>query len=143
MERAAQGDVVLVEYTGTLDDGTVFDHSEEPQEVTLGEGTINPAFEETLIGMAPGETKTVFLPAKKAYGPHKMRLVFRIRRKKLNLPEEPVPGGIARVSLENGKSSLVTIKEVSERWVVVDANHPLAGKDLTFSLTLMEIRRRA
>ncbi|QSZ67774.1 peptidylprolyl isomerase [Methanofollis aquaemaris] len=143
MERAAEGDVVLVEYTGTLEDGTVFDRSDEPQEVTIGEGTINPAFEEALIGMAPGETKTIFLPAKKAYGPYKMRLVFRIRRKKLNLPEDPVPGGMARVSLKNGKSSLVTVKEVSKHWVVVDANHPLAGKDLTFCLTLKEIRNLA
>lgn len=142
MEQAAPGDTVRVTYTGTKEDGTVFDRSEEPQEIVIGEGSINPAFEEALVGMAPGETKTVFLPAEKAYGPCRKRLVFKLKRKKLTVPRELIPGGIARISLAKGKSSLVTIKDVTEKWVTVDANHPLAGHDLTFALTLVGIERK-
>jgi peptidylprolyl isomerase len=143
MKETARGDTVLVTYVGTREDGTVFDRSEEPQEIVIGEGAVNPAFEEALVGMAPGETKTVFLPAEEAYGPYRKRLVFKLKRKNLNLPGEVVPGGIARISLNTGKSSLVTIKEVTEKWVVVDANHPLAGHDLTFALTLVGIERKS
>ncbi|WP_298666503.1 peptidylprolyl isomerase [uncultured Methanofollis sp.] len=142
MERAAHGDTVHVTYVGTQEDGTVFDRSEEPQEIVIGGGTVNPAFEEALVGMTPGETKTVFLPADEAYGPYRKRLVFKLKRKNLNLPGELIPGGIARVSLKNGKSSLVTIKDVTEKWVTVDANHPLAGHDLTFALTLVSIDQK-
>lgn len=142
MERAARGDTVRVTYVGTREDGTVFDRSEEPQEIVIGEGTVNPAFEEALVGMAPGETKAVFLPAEEAYGPYRKRLVFKLKRKNLNLPGEVIPGGIARISLKNGKNSLVTIRDVTEKWVTVDANHPLAGHDLTFALTLVGIERK-
>jgi hypothetical protein len=102
---------------------------------------INPAFEEALIGMAPGETRTIVLPAEKAYGPYRKKLVFRLKRRDLNLPEEPVPGGTARISLKNGRSSLVTVLKADAKTVTVDANHPLAGKDLTFSITLLGIRK--
>ncbi|TAJ43415.1 FKBP-type peptidyl-prolyl cis-trans isomerase [Methanofollis fontis] len=139
MRHAAWGDTVLVTYIGRLDDGTIFDQVEEPQEVVIGEGKVNPAFEGALDGMAPGETKSVVLPAKLAYGPYRRRLIFRLKRSELNLPEEPVPGGVARISLKDGKQSLVTIRKVDRRHVVVDANHPLAGKDLTFTITLTAI----
>jgi FKBP-type peptidyl-prolyl cis-trans isomerase 2 len=141
MDRAERGDTVLVTYTGTLEDGTVFDQPEEPQQVAIGRGEINPAFEEALIGMAPGETRTIVLPAEKAYGPYRKKLVFRLKRRDLNLPEEPVPGGTARISLKNGRSSLVTVLKADAKTVTVDANHPLAGKDLTFSITLLGIRK--
>lgn len=142
MDQAARGDTVRVTYVGTREDGTVFDRSEEAQEIVIGDGTVNPAFEEALVGMAPGETKTVFLPAEEAYGPYRKRLVFKLKRKNLNLPGKLMPGGIARISLKNGKNSLVTIKEVTETWVTVDANHPLAGQDLTFALTLVDIEQK-
>jgi len=141
MDRAETGDTVLVTYTGTLEDGTVFDRSEEPQQIIIGAGRINPAFEEAVVGMATGETKTIVLPAEKAYGPYRKRLVFRLKRRELLLPEEPVPGGTARISLKNGKFSLVTVLKADAKTVTVDANHPLAGKDLTFAITLVGICR--
>ncbi|WP_342677267.1 FKBP-type peptidyl-prolyl cis-trans isomerase [Methanofollis sp. UBA420] len=143
MEQAVRGDTVRVTYTGTREDGTVFDRSEEPQQIVIGDGTVNPAFEEALVGMAPGETKTVFLPAEEAYGLYRKRLVFKLKRKNLTIPGELIPGGIARISLTKGNTSLVTIKEVTEKWVIVDANHPLAGHDLTFALTLVGIERKS
>jgi FKBP-type peptidyl-prolyl cis-trans isomerase 2 len=141
MDRAGTGDTVAVIYTGTLEDGTIFDRPEEPRQITLGAGEINPAFEEALVGMAPGETKTVFLPAERAYGPHRKNHVFRLKRKDLKLPEEPVPGGTARISLKGGTSTLVTVLKADRKTVTVDANHPLAGKDLTFAITLVDICR--
>ncbi|NVO65926.1 FKBP-type peptidyl-prolyl cis-trans isomerase [Methanofollis tationis] len=142
MDRAGTGDTVAVIYTGTLEDGTIFDRPEEPRQVTIGAGEINQAFEEALVGMAPGETKKVVLPAERAYGPYRKNLVFRLKRRDLHLPEEPVPGGTARISLKGGTSTLVTVLKADRKTVTVDANHPLAGKDLTFAITLVEICRQ-
>ncbi|MDK2975472.1 MAG: hypothetical protein PWP08_1843 [Methanofollis sp.] len=139
MALAGMGSTVLVTYTGTLGNGSVFERSEKPQQIVVGAGEINPAFEEAIVGMAPGETKTVVLPAKSAYGQYRKNLIFKLKRRKLNLPEEPVPGGTARISLKNGRSSLVTVLKSDAKTVTVDANHPLAGRDLTFAITLMSI----
>lgn len=139
MDRARTGDTVVVAYTGTLEDGTIFDRPEEPQQVTIGAGAINPEIEEALVGMAPGETKTVVLPAERAYGPYRKDLVLRLKRRDLHLPGEPVPGGTARITLKGGASALVTVLKADRKTVTVDANHPLAGEDLTFAITLLEI----
>jgi len=143
MTKATQDSTVLLHYTGTLEDGTEFDSSRggDPLQFTVGGGEVIPGFEEAVVGMAPGETKTVFLPAEKAYGPYRKDLVFRLKRKDLKLPEEPVPGGTARISLKGGTSTLVTVLKADRKTVTVDANHPLAGKDLTFAITLVDICR--
>lgn len=138
---ARQGDVVLVHFDGRLGDGTVAESSREgePERVVIGEGAINPAFEGALVGRRPGERVTVPLTAEQAYGPYKKRLVFKLKRKRLNLKTEPEPGQWVRVTLPSGQSSLVTVKEVKATSIIVDANHPLAGEDITYELELVAI----
>jgi peptidylprolyl isomerase len=138
---ARQGDTVLVHFDGRLEDGTVAESSRdgEPERVAIGTGMINPAFEEALVGMRPGERVTVPLTAKQAYGPYKKRLVFKLKRRRLNLTTEPEPGQWVRVTLPSGQSSLVTVTAVTATGITVDANHPLAGEDLTFELELVAI----
>ena len=138
---ARQGDAVLVHFDGRLEDGTVAESSRdgEPERVVIGEGAINPAFEEALVGLRPGERVTVPLPAERAYGTYKKRLVFKLKRKRLDLKTEPEPGQWVRVTLPTGQSSLVTVKAVGKTSITVDANHPLAGEDLTYELELVAI----
>jgi len=143
MKKAQNGNRVLVHFTSTLDDGTIAETSldREPDTVTIGEGQINPAYQEALIGMTEGESKKIFLPVKKAYGKYRKKLVFKLKRKNLNLnlPDEPEPGQVVRLSLPTGQKSLVTIKEVTKTILTVDANHPLAGKDLWYEIKLVQI----
>ncbi|MEA2034181.1 MAG: FKBP-type peptidyl-prolyl cis-trans isomerase [Euryarchaeota archaeon] len=143
MKKAQKGNRVLVHFTSTLNDGTIAETSldREPDQVTIGEGLINPAFEEALIGMTEGESKKIFLPVKKAYGKYRKKLVFKLKRKNLNLnlPDEPEPGQVLRLSLPTGQKSLVTVKEVTTTILTVDANHPFAGKDLWYEIKLVQI----
>lgn len=141
MAQAQKGDTVNVQYTGKLDDGTVFDTSEnrEPLRFEIGGGQIIPDFEEAVVGMAPGERKTIQIPAEKAYGPHRDDMV-------VSVPRDQVPGDIElevgehlQVSQPDGGTAIVTVADVSEEAVILDANHPLAGEDLTFDIELVEI----
>ncbi|HEX6902909.1 MAG TPA: peptidylprolyl isomerase [Thermoanaerobaculia bacterium] len=140
MAEAKNGDTVRIHYTGTLSDGSVFDSSqgEDPLEFTLGSGQVIPGFEQAVEGMQPGEKKEVKIPSGEAYGAHNDEWVLVVDRE--NFPEhiEPEPGQQLELS-QNGQSFTVTVTEVSEDSVTLDANHPLAGKDLTFELELVEI----
>lgn len=141
MAQVSYGDTVKVHYTGKLEDGTVFDTSRnrDPLQFTLGSGQILPGFEQTLIGMTPGETKTAKIPADQAYGPYREDMVQQVDRK--NFPEhlEPQIGQQLEARRGDGQPLIVTVTEVSETSVTVDANHPLAGKDLIFDIQLLEI----
>lgn len=142
MATAKQGDTVKVHYTGKLKDGTVFDSSverNEPLEMTLGQGQIIPGFEEAVEGMAPGEEKTVEIPADKAYGPHRDDMVQEIDKSQFPDDVQPEPGQRFQVNRPDGQPVVFTVTEVNEQKVQVDANHPLAGKELVFSLQLVEI----
>ena len=134
--QAKTGDTVKVHYTGKLADGTVFDTSvgSEPYEFTLGQGQTISGFEQAVIGMKVGESKTITIPADQAYGQRRDDLIVEIGRDKL-------PRILTRKSACNYKTSqgIVTIIEVSETTVTIDANHPLAGQDLTFDIELVEI----
>jgi peptidylprolyl isomerase len=136
------GKTVKVHYTGTLGDGTVFDTSveREPLEFTMGEGRVIPGFEEAVKGMKVGQSKTVTIPADKAYGPHSDDLILVIER--TQLPENLNPGVGQRLQMqqENGRLSVVIVTDVSPKTITLDANHPLAGKDLTFELKLVEVK---
>jgi peptidylprolyl isomerase len=140
MAEAKNGDTVRIHYTGTLNDGSVFDSSEgtEPLEFTLGSGQVIPGFEQAVEGMEPGQKKEVTIPSDEAYGAHNEEWVLVVERE--NFPEhiEPEPGQQLELS-QNGQSFVVTVTEVSDDSVTLDANHPLAGKDLTFELELVEI----
>jgi len=130
------GDTVIVQYTGKLADGTVFDTSVggEPLEFTLGQGDVIAGFEQAVIGMKVGESKTFTIPADQAYGQRSDDLVFEIGRDELPASIDPEVGMQLQTS-----QGIVTITEVSETTVKLDANHPLAGQDLTFEIQLVEI----
>lgn len=141
MSEAKNGDTVKVHYTGKLKDGEVFDTSEgnEPLEFTIGEGQIIPGFEEAVLGMSPGDSKTVEIAADKAYGERIDDLVVQIDRKEMPPDLECEAGQKLRVGSPEGPVAVVTVLEVTEAVVTVDANHPLAGHDLTFDIELVEI----
>ena len=142
MATAKTGDTVAVNYTGKLDDGTVFDSSSgrEPLEFTIGSGQVIPGFEEAVIGMSPGETKTASLPPEQAYGSRHEELVITLGRDQV--PEGmPITVG-QRLSLRSpdNRELPVVVTAVNEESITLDANHPLAGKTLHFDIELVAIR---
>jgi peptidylprolyl isomerase len=141
MAQAKNGDTVKVHYTGKLEDGTVFDTSIErdPLQFTIGEGRVIPGFEQTVVGMNPGESKTTKIPADKAYGPHRKEMVLVVDRNQFPVDLKPKVGQQLQSRQADGGAMRVTVTDVSESSVTLDANHPLAGKDLTFDVRLVEI----
>ena len=141
MAEAKQGDTVHVHYTGKLDDGTVFDSSidREPLEFTLGQGQVIPGFEEAVEGMNPGESKTATIAAAQAYGTHREEMVVSVNRSELPPHLDLAVGQQLEIRQPQGDSIVVRVSEVSESTVTLDANHPLAGEDLTFEIQLVEI----
>lgn len=141
MLKAKPGDVVKVHYTGKLRDGTVFDTSVggEPLEFTLGLGQLLPAFEEAIIGMSPGESKTFEIPAEDAFGPYREELVLEIERDRLPAEMEIEVGQQLLLRDPSGQAFRVTVTDVHNNIVTLDANHPLAGEDLLFEVQLLEI----
>lgn len=141
MTEAKLGDTVRVHYTGKLEDGTVFDSSldRDPVEFTLGAGQVIPGFEQAVVGMSPGESKTVEVPADQAYGPYREELVQEIDRELVPEDLKLEVGQQLALRLSPGRSIRVTVTKLTESKVTLDANHPLAGKDLTFDLQLVEI----
>lgn len=138
---AKTGDTVKVHYTGTLEDDTVFDTSveREPLEFTLGQGQLIPGFEQAVIGMRVGESKTINIPADQAYGPHRDDLIQVIERSQLPEDLDPKVGQQLPMRQPDGRTSIVTITDISETMITIDTNHPLAGQNLTFEIELVEI----
>ena len=141
---AKTGDTVSVYYTGTLDDGTVFDTNENstPLAFILGKGTVIAGFEEALTGMAVNEIKTVKIPPEKAYGSHNGSLVHILNRSALPSNMTPLAGqyySIRRTT--DGAVSVIKIINVTPTTIAWDENHELAGKNLTFTLRLVSINR--
>jgi len=141
MRQAKTGDTVKVHYTGRLSDGSIFDTSEErePLEFTLGGGRLIAGFDEAVIGMRAAESKTVVLTTEKAYGPHNQEMVMVVDRSRMPSDVKPEIGQNFQIPGPNGNVLLVTVVAVSDSTVTFDANHPLAGKDLTFDIQLVEI----
>jgi peptidylprolyl isomerase len=141
MVKAKDGDTVTIHYTGTLDDGSVFDSSEgrEPLEFTLGQGMVIPGFENAVLGMEEGETESIQIESEDAYGEYSDELLFDVARTDLPPNIEPKEGMVLQVSAEDGTVSNVVIKEVADDSIVLDANHPLAGKALHFEINLVSI----
>jgi peptidylprolyl isomerase len=139
--QAEIGDTVRVHYTGTLDDGTEFDSSigREPLQFTVGAGQMIPGFEQAVIGMRLGESETVIIPTDQAYGPYHEELVVVVPREQLPPDVEPEVGQQLTMSQPDGQPVPVTVIDVSEGNVTIDANHSLAGEDLTFDIELVEI----
>jgi peptidylprolyl isomerase len=141
MSTAKQGDTVHVHYTGRLDDGTVFDSSNgrEPLEFTIGEGQVIPGFEQAVDGMAVGEKAAAQVPPEKAYGPRSDQLVLNVQRERFPDSVAPEVGQRFTMTTEDGQQVPVTVTETASESVTIDANHPLAGKELTFDLELVKI----
>ena len=140
---AQDGDTVKVHYTGTLADGSQFDSSEgrAPLEFTLGQGQLIPGFEKAVLGMTTGQKKTVTLPAAEAYGPHIAEMVIEVPQGDLPEGLEPQVGQQLQMTLESGRGTSVMVVGISEDTITIDANHFLAGKDLTFEIELVEVAK--
>jgi peptidylprolyl isomerase len=141
MSQATKGSKVKVHYTGTLTDKTVFDSSKnrEPLEFTVGAGQMIEGFDAAVDGMKVGESKQVTIPSEKAYGPKREEAMITVP--KTQMPEEmPLePGAQVEARQQDGRTQVLVIAEVKEEEVVLDANHPLAGKDLIFDIELVEV----
>ena len=138
---AAEGDTVLVHYTGTLDDGIEFDSSigGDPLEFTLGAGSVIPGFENAIYDMTKGETKTVTIPPEEAYGLYDDSLVITVMFEDLPDTVNLVVGQQVIVTI-GGIQRYATITEITETTVTLDANDDLAGETLTFEITLVDIK---
>lgn len=138
---AKNGDTVFVHYTGTLDDGTIFDSSQDraPLEAALGKNMLIPGFENALLGMVPGEKKTVTLAPADAYGEYMEDLALSLPRAEMPQHLKPEPGMMIQLRMDDGEEFDAVITDVTDENVTADANHPLAGENLTFVLELVRI----
>ncbi|MEX0994622.1 MAG: peptidylprolyl isomerase [Balneolaceae bacterium] len=140
MSKVKDGDTVKVHYTGKLQDGSVFDSSEgkEPLEFTLGEGQLIPGFEKAVQGLDQGDSTEVTIPQDEAYGEPREDLVISVPKD--NLPDDVTPevGMQLQVNQPDGQSIPVRITDIGEEELTLDANHPLAGEELTFQIELVE-----
>ena len=143
MRIAKMGDTVRVHYTGTLSDGTEFDSSFEqgPLELTIGNGQVIQGFESALVGMAAGETKNAILPPREAYGVHDPENVHSIERAAIPDEIDLEIGTVFEAEDQGGNQIQMQVLEFSSRNITLDANHPLAGRTLTFELNLVEFVR--
>lgn len=141
MAQAKEGDTVRVHYTGKLGDGTVFDTSDEsePLEFTIGKGQIIPGFEQAVVGMKPGETKTTTIPPEEAYGSRREDMTLTVDRGQFPEEIKPEPGQQLQIQQPDGRAAIVVVSDVSESTVTLDANHPLAGQPLTFEIQLVDV----
>ena len=139
---ATSGDTVTVHYSGRLDDGSVFDSSEggEPLQFTIGAHEVIDGFENAIIGMNTGDKKTENISPEHGYGEREDDLVFHVPRSSMQPGVEIEVGDFVRVTLPDGQTAPMQVVGLDEESVTLDANHPLAGKTLTFDLELVEIK---
>ena len=136
-----KGSKIKLHYTGTLEDGTIFDSSKdkEPLEFEVGAGQVIPGFDEGVIGLKAGEKKTINIPADKAYGQYDEKRMGEYPKENVPKDMELKVGAKMFLQSPDGGVALATIKEIKEEVVVLDLNHPLAGKDLTFEVEIIEV----
>ncbi len=141
MAPVKNGDTVKIHYTGKLEDGSVFDSSmnSEPLEFTVGNAQMIPGFENAVIGMNKEESKTIQIDPENAYGPHRKELIIEVKKDQFPPDLKPEVGMQIQIGNEDGESTVATITNVTEAVIVLDANHPLAGKDLVFDIQVIEI----
>lgn len=138
MKPAQPGSIVTVSYIGTLDNGRIFDSTEEggPLTFTIGNDQVFAALEENIIGMASGETKNILIPAAEAYGPRLDENIIKVKREMFPADRELRIGEKLRIEFNGGRERILIVLEQNEQEVTLDGNHPLAGLDLTFALRL-------
>jgi FKBP-type peptidyl-prolyl cis-trans isomerase 2 len=145
MIQVKKGDTIKVHYTGTLADGTQFDSSagREPLEFEVGAGMVIAGFDNGVIGMAVGEAKTIHIPFLEAYGPIQKEMIVEFPKDRFPADMQPEVGMQLAMNNGEGQQFPVTIVEIKEESIVLDANHSLAGKDLTFALELVDIESKS
>jgi len=141
MTQAKAGDAVKVHYTGKLEDGDIFSTSTQgdPLQFIVGQGETIPGFDQAVEGMQIGDSKRIEVSSEQAYGPYLDDLVIQVDRKELPPELDPKVGDRLQIQQEDGKAIPVNVIDLTDEAVTLDANHPLAGKDLTFEIELMEI----
>jgi peptidylprolyl isomerase len=142
MAQVKQGDMIKVHYHGTLEDGTVFSSTyqeKEPFEFAVGKGSVLPGFEQAVIGMNVGDTRSISIPPEQAYGQHKKEFVFMMNRAQAPANLNLELGKRLQIRTNQGKTTIATITAITEDSVILDANDPLAGKTLKFEIELIEI----
>jgi len=141
MAGAEQGNTVKIHYTGTLADGSVFDTSQErePLQVVIGGGSLIPGFEKALLGMTEGDSKVVTIDADDAYGAPQADLIYKVERNEIPSDISVDVDAILMATDSDGNDVRLMVRAVDEVSVTLDANHPLAGQDLTFDIELVEI----
>lgn len=143
MTQAATGNIVRINYTGKLADGTVFDTSEaegrEPLGFRLGENQVLPKLEAEIVGMAEGDKKTVAIEANDAYGPHQEQAIQQVERSQIPDDVDLTVGNALQATCPDGQVVPLRVVAADDTTVTLDANHPLAGHDLTFDVELVEI----
>lgn len=142
MTEVRKGDSVKVHYTGRLDDGTVFDSSagKEPLEFAVGSGQVIAGFDEAVVGMVVGQSKVVHIPVDKAYGVRNEEMVITAPLAHVPPDLNPELGMRLEMGGANGELIRVVVTEITDSHIILDANPPLAGKDLIFDIELVEIR---
>jgi peptidylprolyl isomerase len=142
MVHAKSGDAVRVHYNGFLDDGTLFGSSrgEKPVEFTIGEEKLIPGFESAVIDMEEGDTKTVIIPPEDGFGKHREDLVKAVSKSRIPSHIKTEVGKVLVFRVDDNDNVKATVREVTENEVIIDANHPFAGEELTFEIELLEIR---
>ena len=141
MSKVKDGDTVKVHYTGKLEDGEVFDTSreQEPFEFTVGKQAVIPGFEKGVVGMEVGDTKTIEIPPEEAYGAKQDQLVVEVNKSEFPEDITPAIGQRLQIRQQDGNPIVVTITDLTEDIITLDANHPLAGYTLFFDVELVEI----
>jgi len=141
MQGAKKGDTVIISYIGRLEDGTVFDSTENknPLEFTLGEGELIPGLEQGIVGMTLGESKTILIPMELGYGPHLKERVCELDKRRIPQGLHPEVGQQVQFYRADGLPIMGTVVGESETSFRMDYNHPLAGKTLVFETRLLEI----
>ncbi len=140
MRQAQSGDNVAVHYTGKFTDGTIFDSSDgkDPLRFTIGAQEVIPGFENAVVGMEVGQSRTQTIPSDQAYGPRNDEMVVAVDRNEFPSDIDLEVGRRLKLNQE-GQTMIVTIADIQESTVTLDANHPLAGQDLVFDIELVEI----
>lgn len=138
MKQARSGSRVSISYIGTLDNGRIFDSTEESGALTfiIGSDQVFSALEQAIIGMVQGETKNVLIPAAEAYGPRLEANILKVKRELFPAERELRIGEKLRLEFSGGRERVMIILELNDQEVTLDGNHPLAGLDLTFALRL-------
>lgn len=140
-QKAKQGDIVAVHYTGKLDNGSIFDSSKgkSPLQFTVGSGELIAGFDEAVLGMSKGEKKEIKILAENAYGPYRPELVSVIKLTQLPPHIQPQVGLELQLTSEEFSPIIATITEMTDEELTLDANHPLAGLDLIFEIEVVDV----